>query len=62
VQEPRLSERYCIAWRSGEKGKALSWWLKHLDSSDLLAHLIEGSYGETMQQPSRAKIKGRRIS
>lgn len=39
VVEPRPPERLYLAWRSGEQGSALAWWIDRLRKGDLLARL-----------------------
>ena len=39
VEELRGPETLFIAWRSGERGSALDWWLRELRSIDLLSRL-----------------------
>ena len=36
VEEPRPDENFSIAWRVGEDGAGLTWWLKHLRESTIL--------------------------
>lgn len=39
VVEPRPPERLYLAWRSGEQGSALSWWIERLCRADLMGRL-----------------------
>lgn len=39
VVEPRPPERLYLAWRSGEQGSALSWWVERLRRADLMGRL-----------------------
>jgi DNA-binding transcriptional LysR family regulator len=39
VVESRPPERLYLAWRSGEQGSALAWWIDRLRKGDLLARL-----------------------
>ena len=41
VEETRLPESFCIAWRTGERGAALNWWIERLRGSDLLDKLAQ---------------------
>lgn len=45
VEEVRGSETLFIAWRSGERGSALSWWLEQLRSVDLVSRLAAAVAG-----------------
>lgn len=40
VEEVRAAEKIWIAWRSGEKGAALDWWIARLREADLPARLF----------------------
>ena len=40
VDEPRAAENFYIAWRTGEQGAALNWWIEHLRNADLLKRLV----------------------
>jgi DNA-binding transcriptional LysR family regulator len=40
VDEPRAAENFYIAWRTGEQGAALNWWIEHLRKADLLKRLV----------------------
>lgn len=42
VVEPRPPERLTIAWRSGEQGSALAWWIDRLKQAKLLDRLEAG--------------------
>ena len=37
VEETRLPETFCIAWRTGERGASLDWWVERLRDSKLLS-------------------------
>ncbi len=39
VEETRAAEHFYLAWRTGERGAALDWWLQRLRRTDLLARL-----------------------
>ena len=39
VVEPRSPEHFYLAWRAGEQGAALDWWVKTLRQTDLLERL-----------------------
>ena len=39
VVEPRSPENFYLAWRAGEQGAALDWWIKTLRQTDLLERL-----------------------
>lgn len=41
VEEQRAPENFYLAWRTGEQGAALNWWLSRLRDVDLLARLQE---------------------
>lgn len=41
VEEKRLPESFCIAWRTGERGAALDWWINRLRDSQLLERLAQ---------------------
>ncbi len=40
VEEPKPSMLAYVAWRTGERGKGLAWFLKRLDDRELLARLF----------------------
>ena len=40
VEEQRLDESFSLAWRVGEEGAALKWWLQRLRESDVLQRLL----------------------
>lgn len=40
VEEPRLPETFYLAWRSGEAGAALKWWVQRLRGPDRLSSLL----------------------
>ena len=37
VDEERAAEHFYLAWRTGERGAALDWWLQRLRRTDLMA-------------------------
>jgi DNA-binding transcriptional LysR family regulator len=39
VEEQRPPENFHLAWRTGERGAALDWWVRRLQRVDLLARL-----------------------
>jgi DNA-binding transcriptional LysR family regulator len=39
VEETSLPESFCIAWRTGERGAALTWWIERLRNSALMDRL-----------------------
>lgn len=39
VEEPRPAEPLYLAWRTGEKGHALKWWIENLDTETLFEKL-----------------------
>ncbi len=41
VDEPRAAEDFYMAWRTGEQGGALRWWIEHLRQADLFARLFQ---------------------
>ncbi|QRX82066.1 LysR substrate-binding domain-containing protein [Glaciimonas sp. PAMC28666] len=41
VEEPRQDEQFYLAWRTGENGAALAWWIARMKQSDVLQRLIE---------------------
>lgn len=41
VEEQRPPERFYLAWRSGEQGAALAWWIARLQQTDLLSAVGE---------------------
>lgn len=40
VEEPRAEETFSLAWRVGEDGAALSWWLKRMREADILQRML----------------------
>ncbi len=40
VAEPKPPETFYLAWRSGERGAALAWWIQHWQSPGRFAHLL----------------------
>ncbi|AMP06481.1 LysR substrate-binding domain-containing protein [Collimonas pratensis] len=41
VEEPKPDETFSMAWRSGEEGAALAWWMDRVRYTDAMARLIE---------------------
>ena len=39
VEEQRPQENFYLAWRTGEQGAALEWWIERLRGIDLLSRL-----------------------
>lgn len=40
VEESRTPENFYLAWRVGEQGAALKWWISRLKNTDLMTRLI----------------------
>ena len=40
VEEPRAEETFSLAWRVGEDGAALTWWLKRMRETDVLKRML----------------------
>lgn len=40
VEEPKPAETFSLAWRTGEDGAALAWWIDRMRGSDAMARLI----------------------
>lgn len=40
VEEPKPPETFYLAWRSGESGAALAWWLERMRAPGRLQHLL----------------------
>jgi len=40
VEEPRADEHFSLAWRVGEDGAALSWWLQRMRETDVLQRMF----------------------
>ncbi|HWW04024.1 LysR substrate-binding domain-containing protein [Collimonas sp.] len=40
VEEPKPDETFSLAWRTGDEGAALSWWMERMRNSDAMARLI----------------------
>jgi len=40
VEEPRAEETFSLAWRVGEDGAALTWWLKRMRETDILKRML----------------------
>ncbi|MDC8756101.1 LysR family transcriptional regulator [Janthinobacterium fluminis] len=45
VEEPKPDETFYLAWRAGEDGAALSWWLARLREPGLFARLLAHAPG-----------------
>lgn len=43
VEEPRIPEPLYLAWRTGEEGKALNWWIEKMKRPELLEKLWDSS-------------------
>jgi len=41
VEEPKPSETFYLAWRVGEDGAALRWWLARMRDAQLFARLAQ---------------------
>lgn len=41
VEEPKPPETFYLAWRSGESGAALAWWLERMRVAGRLQHLLD---------------------
>ncbi|AMP01218.1 bacterial regulatory helix-turn-helix, lysR family protein [Collimonas arenae] len=41
VEEPKPDETFSLAWRSGEEGAALAWWMDRMRQPDVMARLIQ---------------------
>ncbi len=41
VEETRPPESFCFAWRTGERGAALGWWVERLRGTDLMDRLAQ---------------------
>ena len=41
VEEPKPDETFSLAWRSGEEGAALTWWMERMRQPDVMARLIQ---------------------
>ncbi|CAN7214419.1 LysR substrate-binding domain-containing protein [Pseudoduganella sp. LjRoot289] len=39
VEEPKPDETFYLAWRTGEEGAALSWWIKRMRQPGVFEHL-----------------------
>ena len=39
VEEPKPDETFYLAWRTGEEGAALSWWIKRMRQPGVFDHL-----------------------
>jgi DNA-binding transcriptional LysR family regulator len=40
VEEPKPDETFSLAWRTGDDGAALSWWMERMRGSDAMARLV----------------------
>lgn len=40
VEEPRQDELFYLAWRTGENGAALAWWIERMKQPDVMPRLI----------------------
>ncbi|MCW5297956.1 LysR substrate-binding domain-containing protein [Herbaspirillum lusitanum] len=40
VEQPRAEETFSLAWRVGEDGAALTWWLKRMRETDILNRML----------------------
>ncbi|NEX64018.1 LysR substrate-binding domain-containing protein [Noviherbaspirillum galbum] len=40
VEEPRAPESFHLAWRSGEEGQAMTWWMARMQENPPLARLL----------------------
>lgn len=49
VEEIRAPESLFLAWRTGEQGAALDWWLSRFQSIDLVARLSMAAYALPFQ-------------
>lgn len=58
VVEPKPDETFYLAWRSGEEGAALTWWLKRVRESSPFARMIArpGPGGLTETAPLAFKL------
>jgi ABC-type amino acid transport substrate-binding protein len=45
VEEPRIAEPLYLAWRTGEGGKALNWWIEKMKRPELLEKLWQSYLG-----------------
>ena len=54
VEEHNLEERVNYAWRAGEKGRALRWFLKRLEDPDVRAALLGPHQGRPAPHKPRA--------
>jgi DNA-binding transcriptional LysR family regulator len=41
VEEPKPAETFYLAWRSGENGAALNWWIARMRQPDLFERLVQ---------------------
>ena len=53
VEETRLPESFCIAWRTGERGAALGWWIERLRHSALMDRLTQLAISSAVQPVKR---------
>jgi len=47
VEEPKPAETFYLAWRAGEGGAALKWWIERLRQPTLLANLVRHMPGQS---------------
>jgi len=40
VEEPKPDETFSLAWRTGDDGAALNWWMERMRGSDAMARLV----------------------
>lgn len=40
VEEPKPAETFFVAWRTGEKGRALKWWRERMRQAGMLERLV----------------------
>lgn len=40
VEEPRADEHFSLAWRVGEDGAALTWWLRRMRETNILQRML----------------------
>ena len=52
VVEPKADETFYLAWRSGEDGAALRWWIDRVRSSSPFARMIAEPCGATLTRSS----------
>jgi DNA-binding transcriptional LysR family regulator len=47
VEEPKPAETFYLAWRAGESGAALKWWIERLRQPALFGELVNHMPGQT---------------